>query len=105
MIKGLPKDWESVRKMLADPGFTRTLLDFDKDHIPVENIARLKAYINNPNFTPEAVGKQSKAAQGLCMWVRAMFSYDSALQVGVWLLLILLAAQACCRLGLPLATG
>ena len=81
MTKGLPKDWESARKMLADPGFTRTLLDFDKDHIPVENIARLKAYINNPNFTPEAVGKQSKAAQGLCMWVRAMFSYDAALQV------------------------
>ena len=80
VCKGISKDWDSAKKMLADPSFTRTLLDYDKDHVPVEVIARLKPYMANPEFLPEAVGKQSKAAKGLCMWVRAIFAYDAAMQ-------------------------
>ena len=29
----------------------------------------------NPDFTPDSVGKVSGAARGLCLWVRAMETY------------------------------
>ena len=82
MCRGLPSEWEDVRKMLADVSFMRSLLEYDRDHIPVEVIARLKPFMANPDFTPEAVGRQSKAARSLCMWVRAVFGYNAAMQVG-----------------------
>jgi hypothetical protein len=31
--------------------------------------------LQNPEFTPESVGKVSLAARGLCLWVRAMETY------------------------------
>ena len=30
---------------------------------------------DDPSFTPEAVAKQSRAAQSLCLWARAMDTY------------------------------
>lgn len=35
----------------------------------------------NPDFEPEVVKKASKAAYGLCCWVRAMESYDRVAKV------------------------
>ena len=81
VCRSLPTEWEEVRRMLADASFMRALLEYDRDHIPVDVIARLKPYMSNPDFQPEAVGRQSKAARSLCMWVRAVFGYNAALQV------------------------
>lgn len=58
---------------------TRLLEDlesYDKDNISPDIIANIEPMINNPNFVPEKIAKSSKAANGLCMWVRAMYSYD-----------------------------
>lgn len=52
------------------------LQTFDKDNIPPAVVEKLKPYIDNPDFDPEKVAKASKAAYGLCSWVRAMESYD-----------------------------
>jgi len=49
---------------------------YDKDSISSEIIAIIEPMINNPNFVPEKIAKSSRAANGLCMWVRAMYSYD-----------------------------
>ena len=81
VCRGLPSEWEEVRKMLADASFMRTLLDYDKDHVPAEVIARLRPIVANPDFEPENVGRQSKAARSLCMWVRAVYDYNAALKV------------------------
>lgn len=35
----------------------------------------MKPHLKDPNFEPEVVAKSSKAAMGLCKWVRAMMQY------------------------------
>ena len=52
-------------------------------------------YIDAPEFNPEAVAKQSRAAQSLCMWARAMDTYNRVSKVGSErdLVLCLLAAE------------
>ena len=50
-------------------------MDYDKDNISDTMIKKLKVYIQNPAFVPEAVEKVSKACRSMCMWVRAMDLY------------------------------
>ena len=74
-------DWDTAKRVLGESGFMRSLLEFDKDHIPDAVIRRLRKYTDSADFTPEAVAKQSKAAQSLCMWARAMEVYDRIAKV------------------------
>jgi Microtubule-binding stalk of dynein motor len=39
-------------------------------------IAKIQPYIENPEFEPDKILQASKAAYGLCCWVRAMNSYN-----------------------------
>eukprot|EP00884_Botryococcus_braunii_P021122 jgi/Botrbrau1/7694/Bobra.0159s0132.1 len=75
VLKGEKADWETARKVLAEANFMKSLFDYDKDNISEAVMKRLQKYLENPDFTPEAVAKQSKAAQSLCMWTRAMEVY------------------------------
>ena len=59
-----------------------TLQEFDKDNISDATIKKLKKYIDDPSYTPEAVGRQSRAAMSLCMWTRAMDVYNRVAKVG-----------------------
>ncbi|KAI5057584.1 hypothetical protein GOP47_0027599 [Adiantum capillus-veneris] len=38
-------------------------------------LKKINKFTTDPEFTPEAVGKVSGAARGLCLWVRAMEAY------------------------------
>ncbi|GFS18450.1 dynein heavy chain 1, axonemal [Elysia marginata] len=68
--------WEPGKAQLQDPGkFLDSLFSYDKDNIPVETIKKIEPYINNPNFTPEAILKVSKACTSICQWVIAMYKY------------------------------
>ena len=49
---------------------------YDKDNIPERVIKRIKPFIDDPNFTPVAIEKASKACKAMCMWVRAMDTYN-----------------------------
>jgi dynein heavy chain, axonemal len=60
---------------LNENNFMKSLEEFDKDNIPEAVVRRLKKYVDDPQFTPEAVAKQSRAAMSLCMWSRAMDVY------------------------------
>ena len=42
---------------------------------------RLRKYVGNPGFDPEAIKRISIAASGLCQWVHAMYSYCTISQV------------------------
>lgn len=46
-------------------------------------IEKIRVFLQNPDFAPEVVKKASKAAYGLCCWVRAMESYDRVAKVSV----------------------
>ena len=82
-LKQEKADWDTAKRVLGDSGFMRSLLEFDKDHIPDAVMKKLRKYTDSPDFTPEAVAKQSKAAQSLCMWCRAMEVYDRIAKVPV----------------------
>ncbi|KAI9190457.1 hypothetical protein H9P43_001891 [Blastocladiella emersonii ATCC 22665] len=68
-------DWDSSKKLLGDPQFLRKIQEYDKDSVNDALAKKLRKYIENPNFTPEAVEKVSKAARSMCMWVLAMDIY------------------------------
>ena len=68
-------DWANTKQVLADPGFLKRLINFDKDSLSDRVFAKLKRYITHPNFTPEHVGKISVACQSLCRWVIALDFY------------------------------
>ena len=51
-------------------------------------------YLANPNFAPELIKKISKAAYGLCCWIGAMESYDTAIKVVAPKVIALKAAEA-----------
>ena len=81
ILLGQKPDWDTSKKVLSDIGFIGKLIDFDKDNIPEKVLKQIKKYIEDPNFTPETVAKQSMAAKSLCMWCRAMDTYSKIAKV------------------------
>lgn len=73
--------WEASKPMLMDGAFLDSLRAYDKDHISPAIIQKLRPYIDNPEFMPEKIQTVSKAAYGLCCWVRAMEAYDRVIKV------------------------
>lgn len=71
-----PADWGEAKKLLSQMDFMDRLKDFDKDNISPKVMKKLQKYYADPRFTPEEVKKISAAAMSLCLWVRAMVSYD-----------------------------
>nr|KAF6328674.1 dynein axonemal heavy chain 6 [Pipistrellus kuhlii] len=69
-------DWPTAKQLLSDSNFLRRLLEYDKENIKPQILAKLQKYINNPDFVPEKVEKVSKACKSMCMWVRAMDLYS-----------------------------
>ena len=73
--------WKPSTGLLGDPKFMDKLLEYDKDHISPEVIKKIRNYVSNPEFDVKVIEKQSKAATGLCKWVRAMEVYDRVAKV------------------------
>ena len=62
-------------QILTDSSFLKYLVEYDRDSIPEMTLRALSRVVEDPAFTPDAVGRQSTAARSLCLWVRAMFAY------------------------------
>lgn len=81
----IPKDlsWAAGKKFMGNvDAFLKSLLNFDKDNIPVNCVdACEKEYISNPNFTPDNIRSKSSAAAGLCGWVVNICKYFRIYQV------------------------
>lgn len=73
--------WGPAQSMLTDSTFLPSLKNFDKDNIDAKIIDKIRVFLQIPEFAPEVVKKASKAAYGLCCWVRAMESYDRVAKV------------------------
>ncbi|KAG6966008.1 hypothetical protein JG687_00005084 [Phytophthora cactorum] len=69
--------WEVAQKVVLSNAnkFLENLLGFDKDNIPDAIITKVTPSMEDPNFTPEAIEKSSKACTAICMWARAMYTY------------------------------
>lgn len=67
--------------MLGDMKFLESLINFDKDNIPVSVMKQIRAkYADNPDFDPDKIKVASTAAEGLSRWVLAMEKYDKWVQ-------------------------
>lgn len=66
----------SSQALLGDTTFMSQLQQYDKDNIPPSYIAAVRPYLERTELVPDTVKKASKAAYGLCCWVRAMEAYD-----------------------------
>merc|ERR1711988_1619247 len=86
--------WDSTKKLLNDCRLLDQMLNFDKDNISPKSIKRLAKYIQRVDFTPEVVGRVSRAAASMCQWVRAMYTYDSVAKVVAPKRLNLMEAEA-----------
>mmetsp|Transcript_47704 Transcript_47704/g.108527 ORF Transcript_47704/g.108527 Transcript_47704/m.108527 type:complete len:1551 (-) Transcript_47704:45-4697(-) len=76
-------DWDTAKKVLSDTKFLDRLKGYDKDNIPAKALKQLEKYVVKPEYAPESVGNQSKAAKSLCMWTHAMDTYSKvAKEVG-----------------------
>merc|ERR1719160_1473791 len=60
-----------ARKMLD------SLMNYDKENIPDNVIAKIEPYINRDDFDPVAIKKASVACEAMCMWVGAMYKYNT----------------------------
>ena len=79
--KSVEDYWENAKKLLMEADFLEKLRSYDKDNIDPKVIAKIQPYLSNPEFEPEKVLQASKAAYGLCCWVRAMDAYDKVVKV------------------------
>jgi dynein heavy chain len=78
----IPDYWEPAQKeLLNDTHFLQNLMDYDKDNIPLEVMAKVEPYAALDDFQPKVVQKGSVAAAGLCKWVHAMVIYDKVAKV------------------------
>ncbi|ESN93529.1 hypothetical protein HELRODRAFT_194054 [Helobdella robusta] len=74
--------WRPSLKMLTDTKFLESLINFDKDNIPVETMKQIRAnYATNPDFDPEKIKFISSACEGLCRWALAIEKYDLVIKV------------------------
>lgn len=67
-----PSDWDGAKRVLSDAGFQKRLLEFDRDAVTAQMLSQLEPIASHPSFAPDPVGRQSKAAMGMCMWVRLL---------------------------------
>ncbi|KAF8069431.1 DHC1 [Scenedesmus sp. PABB004] len=77
ILKGL-KDvsWGGAKSMMTDPGFLKSLVEFDKDGLSEKQVKRVRGeYMRDPGFTHESLRTVSTAGAGLLKWVLAMVNY------------------------------
>lgn len=75
---------EASKGMINDAKFLAKLKEFsekEKDKINDETCELLLPYLELENFNPTAAASASKAAEGLCIWVRAMLDYHEASKI------------------------
>ena len=60
----------------------RALPQHEKDFINDETVELMMPYLELPDFMPAVARNASKAAEGLCAWVRAMTYYHNSSKVG-----------------------
>lgn len=69
--------WPAAKKILGEMSFLQSLMEYDKDNIPLDIIQKIrKEYIADKNFDPKIIRKSSRACEGLCNWIIAIDKYD-----------------------------
>lgn len=70
ILWGREPSWIEAKALLCDAQLFSKCVSFDEACVDPAMVEKLEPYVNNPNFTPERVGNVSRAAAGVCEWVR-----------------------------------
>ncbi|XP_034941913.1 dynein heavy chain 6, axonemal [Chelonus insularis] len=81
LLLGEKTDWATAKLVLSDLHFLDRLINYPKDKINDKLLKKLQSYINNPEFIPKNVAKQSKVCKSICIWVRAIDGYAKVFRV------------------------
>ena len=73
--------WKAAQKLLADMRFLQNCFEYDKDNIRPDVVAAIAPFITSADFDPKVIEKVSRAANGLCKWVRALYVYSQVAAV------------------------
>jgi dynein heavy chain len=73
--------WPMSVKMISEATFLKSLQEFDKDAIPPAIVKKIAQLVPLDDFQPQRVKTVSVACFGICMWVRAMETYDRVAKV------------------------
>lgn len=70
--------WEEAKKQLNDAKkLLNRLRNYERNNIPDKIHDRMTTFLQNTaDFVPAKIRKASVAAEGLCVWVRAMYNYN-----------------------------
>ncbi|XP_034948410.1 dynein beta chain, ciliary-like [Chelonus insularis] len=69
----IPKDrsWKACKAMMGGAdAFLSALRNYDKENIHPDVVKAIQPYINDKGFDPDIIYSKSKAAAGLCSWVK-----------------------------------
>jgi len=55
--------------------FVSALINYEKENIPEVCLKAVQPYLDDPEFDPEVIRRQSFAAAGLCAWVINIVKY------------------------------
>eukprot|EP00466_Bigelowiella_natans_P018588 jgi/Bigna1/50235/estExt_Genewise1.C_710023 len=80
-LKFFTPSWDLSKKLMSSGSFCNDVIGFakvKKDQINEETMELLEPYYLFPGFLPEYAKKASGAAEGLLMFVRAMYQYHIA---------------------------
>ena len=74
--------WEPAKSVIFDdPNFLSSLMQFDRDNVPVEVIEKVKPYIEDTeNFTGAKLKNVSAFGEACCLWVHGIYIYHFASQ-------------------------
>ena len=62
VLRGERPDWDTAKRILGEPNFMRSLLEFDKDNIPESYIRKLRRYVASDPW-PQACWTDQGCAQ------------------------------------------
>ncbi len=72
----LDTSWKRVKAEMANPKeFLQKLENLDKDNLSDETLAKLKPYIDDPEFSEEKMRIKSAALSAFCRYTLQVYAY------------------------------
>jgi dynein heavy chain len=73
--------WDEAKRVMGDANFLSMLMNYDASNLSDALLSKINKFTANPDFVPELVGKVSRAAAGMCLWVRAIENFGRVSKV------------------------
>eukprot|EP00762_Andalucia_godoyi_P004499 ANDGO_05184.mRNA.1 Dynein-1-beta heavy chain len=73
--------WDEAKRVMGDANFLSMLMNYDASNLSDALLSKISKFTSREDFTPELVGKVSRAASGMCLWVHAIENFGRVSKV------------------------